>query len=77
MKVLVADDDALIRRLLMALLNKLGHQVEVAENGQAAWKALDTETPPALAILDWVMPGLDGVEVCRRLRARRGLTCCC
>lgn len=69
MKVLVADDDALIRRLLMALLNKLGHQVEVAENGQAAWKALDTETPPALAILDWVMPGLDGVEVCRRLRA--------
>ena len=69
MKVLVADDDALIRRLLIALLNKLGHEAEVAENGQAAWKALDTETPPALAILDWVMPGMDGVEVCRRLRA--------
>ncbi len=69
MKVLVADDDALIRRLLMALLNKLGHEVEVAENGLVAWKALDTETPPALAILDWVMPGLDGVEICRKLRA--------
>lgn len=69
MKVLVADDDALIRRLLMALLNKLGHEVEVAENGLDAWKALDTETPPVLAILDWVMPGMDGVEVCRKLRA--------
>ena len=51
MKVLVADDDALIRRLLMALLNKLGHEVEVAENGLVAWK------------------GLDGVEICRKLRA--------
>ena len=69
MKVLVADDDALIRRLLMALLTKLGHEVEVAENGLAAWKALDVDAPPVLAILDWVMPGLDGVEVCRRLRA--------
>lgn len=72
MKVLVADDDALIRRLLIALLNKLGHEVEQAEDGKAAWKALDVPTPPSLAILDWVMPGMNGVDVCRKLRASPG-----
>ena len=69
MNILVADDDALIRRLLLALLTKLGHTVQVAEDGHAAWKALDVDNPPSLAILDWVMPGMDGVEVCRKLRA--------
>lgn len=69
MNILVADDDALIRRLLLALLTKLGHDVQPVEDGHAAWKALDLDNPPRLAILDWVMPGMDGVEVCRRLRA--------
>ena len=69
MKILVADDDALIRRLLLALLNKLGHEVVAVDDGFGAWKALDVEEPPMLAILDWVMPGMDGVEVCRKLRA--------
>jgi CheY-like chemotaxis protein len=69
MKVLVADDDALIRRLLLALLGKLGHEVEVVEDGHAALKALEGPSPPVLAILDWVMPGVNGVEVCKRLRA--------
>src|SRR4026207_1387300 len=72
MKVLVADDDALIRRLLLALLPKLGHEVEVVEDGHAALKALESSAPPAMAILDWVMPGVNGVEVCKRLRAHPG-----
>ena len=72
MKVLVADDDALIRRLLLALLAKLGHEVEVVEDGNAALKALQSPAPPAMAILDWVMPGVNGVEVCKRLRAQPG-----
>jgi CheY-like chemotaxis protein len=72
MKVLVADDDALIRRLLLALLAKLGHEVEVVEDGNAALKALQGPAPPAMAILDWVMPGVNGVEVCKRLRAQPG-----
>lgn len=72
MKVLVADDDALIRRLLLALLAKLGHEVEVVEDGNAALKALEGSAPPAMAILDWVMPGVNGVEVCKRLRAHPG-----
>src|SRR5688572_29447631 len=70
MKILVADDDALIRRLLQALLSKLGHEVELVEEGHAALKALETTPPPQLAILDWVMPGLTGLEVCKKLRAK-------
>ena len=69
MKILVADDDALIRRLLLALLTKLGHEVVAAEDGNAALKAFEAPSPPALAILDWVMPGLNGVEVCKKIRA--------
>src|SRR5688572_14849966 len=69
MKILVADDDALIRRLLSALLTKLGHEVETAEDGDAAWKVLENSNPPAIAILDWVMPGLSGIEVCKKLRS--------
>lgn len=72
MKVLIADDDALVRRLLVALLTKLGHEVEQVEDGHAALKALDVPLPPALAILDWVMPGLSGLDVCRKLRAHPG-----
>jgi CheY-like chemotaxis protein len=70
MKILIADDDALIRRLLLALLNKLGHEVEVVEEGLSAMKALESATPPDVAVLDWVMPGLNGLEVCRKLRGR-------
>ena len=49
MNILVADDDALIRRLLQALLTKLGHEVRTVDDGLAAWKSLDVETPPPLA----------------------------
>src|SRR5262245_18048176 len=70
MKILVADDDALIRRLLVALLTKLGHEVDAVEEGCAAQKALEVADPPDLAILDWIMPGINGVEICRKLRAR-------
>ena len=52
MKILVADDDPLIRRLLLALLTKLGHEVEVVEEGLSALKILESSTPPDLAILD-------------------------
>ena len=57
MKILVADDDAVIRHILHGLLAKLDHQVQLVEDGTAAWKALESSTPPLLAILDWSMPG--------------------
>jgi DNA-binding response OmpR family regulator len=69
-RVLIAEDDPVSRRLLGANLHKWGHQVRDVEDGIAAWEAMQEEDAPALAILDWMMPGLDGVEVCRRARQR-------
>jgi diguanylate cyclase (GGDEF)-like protein len=71
MRVLVADDDPITRRLLEASLTRWGYDVEVARNGTDAWNALARTDGPPLAVLDWVMPGLDGPELCRRLRAQR------
>jgi len=69
MKVLVAEDNAFYRGLLEATLKEWGYEVVAVGDGTAAYEALRAEGAPRLAILDWAMPGLDGVEVCRRLRA--------
>jgi DNA-binding response OmpR family regulator len=68
-RILIAEDDPVSRRLLEATLTRWGHQVLIAEDGAAAWTALAAADAPPLAILDWMMPKLDGVDVCRRLRA--------
>lgn len=68
MKILIAEDDPVSRCLLEATLVKSGYEVIVTTNGEDAWEALERDAPP-VAILDWMMPGLDGVEVCRRVRA--------
>lgn len=68
MKVLAADDDSVTRTLLARLL-KEKYEVTVAANGLEAWEALTIKHGPQLAVLDWQMPGLDGPEICRRLRA--------
>lgn len=73
MKILIAEDDAVSRRLLQATLTKWGHEVVVTASGTEAWAALQQPAAPALLILDWLMPGLDGVEICRRLRAQESL----
>jgi diguanylate cyclase (GGDEF)-like protein len=69
-KILVAEDDAVSRRLLEALLVRSGYEVITAADGDEAWAVLSTEDAPQLAILDWVMPGRLGIEVCREVRAR-------
>ncbi len=68
MKILVAEDDPLSRHLLVGLLSKWGYEVISARDGTEAWKILARSGAPRLAILDWMMPGADGVELCRRLR---------
>jgi diguanylate cyclase (GGDEF)-like protein len=68
MKVLVADDDAVTRHLLSATLAQLGHDPVLCHDGTAALNALTAAEPPQLAILDWGMPGLDGLAVCRAIR---------
>jgi diguanylate cyclase (GGDEF)-like protein len=70
MRILIADDDPVSRRLLQATLVKLGHDVVIVTNGNDAVDALDAPDGPRLAILDWMMPGADGLAVCRRMRQR-------
>lgn len=69
MRVLVAEDDPTSRVLLASMLKKWGHEPVCAADGLEAWDALRQSDAPRLVLLDWVMPGLDGPEVCRRLRA--------
>ena len=71
MRVLVAEDDAIARRVLTALLSLWGYDVVVVNEGQAAWDVLSQADPPRIALLDWEMPGLDGIEICRRIRVHR------
>jgi diguanylate cyclase (GGDEF)-like protein len=69
-RILIADDDAISRRLLEKSLTRLGHDVAAVADGQAALTVLLSPDGPRLAILDWMMPGADGPEVCRAVRAR-------
>jgi phosphoserine phosphatase RsbU/P len=68
MRVLIADDEKVSRTLLGSTLTKLGYEVTISEDGAQAWEALKADNHPKLAVLDWMMPGLEGVEVCRRVR---------
>jgi CheY-like chemotaxis protein len=68
MDILVADDDRTARFLLRSTLIELGHSVTEATNGCEAWEAWKREHHQ-LVISDWMMPGVDGLELCRRIRA--------
>ena len=69
-RILIADDDALSRRILEVTLQRLGHDVVTVEDGIMALTALLHEDGPRMAILDWVMPGVDGLDVCHAVRER-------
>lgn len=69
--ILVADDDPIYRTMIASWLNKWGYKVEQCENGRRAWEVLQQPNAPSLIVMDWMMPEMDGVEVCRRLRAFR------
>jgi DNA-binding response OmpR family regulator len=69
MKILIAEDDLVSRKMLEATLVRWGYQVVVTSDGAEALQALQEPEAPKVAILDWMMPGLDGVDVCRRIRA--------
>jgi two-component system cell cycle response regulator len=67
-KVLVAEDDVVFRRILESMLGKWDYDVVTASDGIEAWEILQAADAPQLALLDWMMPGLDGTEICRRVR---------
>jgi two-component system cell cycle response regulator len=68
-RVLAAEDNPVFQSMLRTMLTKWGYAATIARDGEEAWEALQAPNPPRLAILDWMMPGMDGVEVCRRVRA--------
>lgn len=68
MKILVADDEPISRRILEKMLNRAGYEVIAVENGRAAVEQLLSAEGPRLALLDWMMPELDGPTVCREIR---------
>ena len=75
MKILVAEDDAVTRRMLVVTLERLGWDVITAEDGNAAWRVFETlkgKDVPEIAVLDWMMPGIEGIEICRRLHTTPG-----
>jgi two-component system cell cycle response regulator len=67
-RVLVAEDDAMFRRILQSWLENWGYRVTLAEDGARAWEILQQKMPPQLLILDWMMPAINGVELCRKVR---------
>jgi len=69
MKILIADDSIVSRHLLDATLRRWGYEVVVACDGNEAWRILQAENAPKIAILDWMMPGITGPGVCRKVRA--------
>jgi two-component system, cell cycle response regulator len=71
MRILIADDESISRRMLHALLEKWGYEVVAVEDGDSAWAKLKAPGAPRMALLDWMMPGQNGVDVCRALRKER------
>lgn len=71
MKILIAEDDMTSRRLLEVILKRLDYDIVVTHDGTEAWEALRQADAPQVAILDWMMPGMDGVQVCRRIRQEK------
>jgi sigma-B regulation protein RsbU (phosphoserine phosphatase) len=69
MRILIAEDDSTSRTILAGVLKKSGHEVVATVNGEEAWHVMQQLDAPTLAILDWLMPEMDGLEVVRRIRA--------
>ena len=74
MRILIAEDDEVSRRVLHLTLTATDHEVVVTKNGTEALSVLENEGAPRLAILDWMMPEIDGIEICRRVRRRLSAT---
>ena len=71
MKILLVDDSKLDRARVSECLEEAGFDFVTAENGADAWEILQAPAAPTFALLDWVMPGFDGIELCRWLRRSR------
>ena len=68
MKILVAEDDALTLKMLERKLRSWGYEVVSVTEGNAAWEKTQQDDAPNLLLMDWMMPGMDGIEICRKLK---------
>jgi len=68
LKILIADDSEITRLMLYHKLSEWGYEIEVANDGEEAWEILCQENPPTLAIIDWMMPNMDGITLCKKIR---------
>ena len=73
MKVVLVDDEPVHLRLMQATLRHWGFEVVTAPSGEAAWEVLERDGAPSLVIADWNMPGMDGFELIRKIRANPAL----
>jgi two-component system, cell cycle response regulator len=71
MRILTAEDDRVMSKLLKSVLEKWGYEVFSVEDGLEAWRVLSAPMAPKLALLDWMLPGMDGVQICRSLRKKK------
>ncbi|OVE79861.1 hypothetical protein BVY01_01340, partial [bacterium I07] len=71
MRVLVAEDDPICRRIIESAMSRRGNEVTVTGNGKEAWEILSRDDAPLLALIDWMMPGMDGIDVCRKVREKK------
>ena len=71
MKILIADDDAMNLELVSTAVAKMGHEVVVAEDGRQAWDIIQAQEDIEVLVSDWVMPEMDGLELCRHVRTLR------
>jgi len=68
-KILIAEDDITTRSMLQAILSKWDYEVISTSDGDKAWTITQTNNPPQLALLDWEMPGMNGLELCRKIKS--------
>lgn len=71
MKLLIVEDDDSTRLMLLYTLRKFGYELAQAKNGLEAWEIFQREDAPKLAIIDWMMPGMDGITLCKKIRERQ------
>jgi CheY-like chemotaxis protein len=72
-RILIAEDDPTSRLVLQRVLEKWDYVVQVTQNGSEAWNVLEQSDAPRMVVLDWMMPGMDGREICQRLRQRNSV----